>query len=478
MPTPRKRFSLILALILLSGFLTTSWLSYQVARDSIEEQIAEDTLPLTSDNIYSEIQRDLFRPILISSLMAHDTFVREWKLSGEKEPERLVRYLKEIQLKYNTVTSFFISEGSRKYYHSSGVLKSISESNPQDEWYFLTKNLPAGEDYVINIDTEASSAYAGSTVIFINYKVYDFHGKFIGVTGVGLAVEAVKQLVEAYQSRYKRVVYFIDINGETTLHGSAFKEPLSIHQRPGINELADHILANENSALSYQVNGETVYLNSRFVPEFNWYLMVEQRNSQSEARIKDALITNLWMSLVVTAVVLTIVYLTFNGYQKRLVYMATTDKLSGALNRQEFETLFERAIKQAKRKRTTLSLVLLDIDLFKQINDTYGHVTGDKVIRKIAQICQDYSNQEDAVCRWGGEEFLIMLPGSDKDTAIKYSAQIQQRLETIKDIPKVTVSFGIAEYNHIEAEESLLKRADSALYEAKKKGRDRIVAAA
>ena len=125
-------FAIVLCVLLAVGFLTTSFVSFYVARDSLEEQISETTLPLTSDNIYSEIQRDLLQPIFISSLMAHDTFVRDWALSGETDEKRIIKYLTEIQSRYDTITSYFISDKTRNYYHPSGVIKQISEDDPAD----------------------------------------------------------------------------------------------------------------------------------------------------------------------------------------------------------------------------------------------------------------------------------------------------------------------------------------------------------
>ncbi|MCP4320420.1 MAG: hypothetical protein GY951_18265 [Psychromonas sp.] len=134
------RFVLLLGTLLIFGFLFTSFVSYFTAHQSITTQVAKTTLPLTSDNIYSEIQRDLLRPIFITSMMAKDTFVRDWVLDGEQDEMAIIRYLKEIQLHYSTITSFFVSEKSHKYYHSSGLLKSVNELDKQDEWYFRIQN--------------------------------------------------------------------------------------------------------------------------------------------------------------------------------------------------------------------------------------------------------------------------------------------------------------------------------------------------
>ena len=101
--------SLILALLLLlgCGFLATSLLSYFASRSSIRDNIINTELPLTADTLYSEIQKDLVRPILISSMMANDTFLRDWVLAGEHEPERMTRYLNEVMARNRAYTAFF-----------------------------------------------------------------------------------------------------------------------------------------------------------------------------------------------------------------------------------------------------------------------------------------------------------------------------------------------------------------------------------
>lgn len=111
----KSRWAWVLCALLLGGFLTNSFSDYLVARENVRKTIAESTLPLTSDNVYSEIQRDLLRPIFIASLMANDTFLRDWAIAGEEDESAVVRYLNELKIEYGTVTSFFVSEESRKY---------------------------------------------------------------------------------------------------------------------------------------------------------------------------------------------------------------------------------------------------------------------------------------------------------------------------------------------------------------------------
>lgn len=104
----------LITVLLIAGFLLTSLASYFVSRESLRSEISLKELPLTSDNIYSEIQRDLLRPVFISSVMANDTFLRDWVIGGEHGGEKISRYLNEMHVKYNTFTSFFVSDITKK----------------------------------------------------------------------------------------------------------------------------------------------------------------------------------------------------------------------------------------------------------------------------------------------------------------------------------------------------------------------------
>ncbi|QSX33528.1 GGDEF domain-containing protein [Shewanella avicenniae] len=474
----KKRTMWLLAVLLLGAFLVTSGFSYWVAHSSLSQQVEENTLPLTSDNIYSEIQQDLLKPIFISSLMAHDTFVRDWTLGNEQQPERLIRYLKEIQEKYGTVTSFFVSDVSHNYYHSSGILKQISEADPNDSWYYRTRGLPQSQDYEINIDLD--TADRTKTTVFVNNKVFDYDGNFIGVTGVGLEVEKVGALIEHYQKRYNRRVFFVDRQGTVMLHSVDYSGAATLQQTPGLAENAIRILANPSSAFSFTLEGETYFINSRYVPEFQWYLLVEQRGTQGDEQLLTTLWSNLGISLLVTSIVLLTANMTLGRYQRRLEKMASTDKLTGLANRQVFEEQVTRAIPQAHKQHSPLSLLLFDIDHFKRINDQYGHSIGDLVLKSVSLQLQQHFAHAAVVCRWGGEEFIVLLKGTELTEAAAEAELIRRKIsEHLLQINKaelvVTISGGIAELQSQETGEQLLNRADKALYQAKENGRNNIV---
>lgn len=474
----RKKLYVIVALILLlvAGFLATSLASYFVARDSIANQISEQALPLTSDNIYSEIQRDLLRPVLISSLMASDTFLRDWTVAGEQNSDQVRLYLAEIQQKYDTITAFFISDATLSYYHSTGIIKQVDPQAEEDAWYARVRNMR--EPYEINIDNDTADRSRLS--VFINYRMLDLNGNYLGATGVGLAVSSVTTLINNYQQRYGRTIYFVDRQGNITLTGDA-GSPLAeqhLKDRPGLGELATQVLISPSTSLRYENGmGDTVYLNSRLVPEFDWYLVVEQNENGAAGRIQDALLVSTSLALVIMALVLFGAHFTLKTWQGQLELMATTDKLTGVANRHMFEILFEQAAKRAQREHKSLSLLALDIDHFKKINDSWGHQGGDAALRSFASLLRNHVRVSDVVCRWGGEEFMIMLDDCSLEEAQERANVLLGAIRALK-IPygreniTLTASCGVTVARADEVLERIITRADKALYAAKRAGRD------
>lgn len=157
--------------------------------------------------------------------------------------------------------------------------------------------------------------------------------------------------------------------------------------------------------------------------------------------------------------------------------LAETDKLTGAYNRMKFDTLILRELNRAQRYKTQLSLIMFDIDHFKLINDTFGHQAGDMVLNNIARIVMETIRDVDFFARWGGEEFLVITPGIDKNSAYEMAERLRKIIEGYKfeNIGKVTVSFGVTQSIEGDTPEVFCKRIDQALYLAKEQGRNKVV---
>ena len=162
-----------------------------------------------------------------------------------------------------------------------------------------------------------------------------------------------------------------------------------------------------------------------------------------------------------------------------LSHLARTDRLTGLPNRAHLEAAFLQQHAAALRQGGRLSVVLLDIDDFKSVNDSHGHDAGDAVLRRFADLLRESLRHSDTVGRWGGEEFLMLLPGSGARAAQGVAEKLRQAVQAI-DFPQVgtkTASLGVACLQFEESLESLLRRADEALYAAKRGGRNRVVLA-
>ncbi len=473
----KRRLILLIILLLSSGFIATSLASYYVSRASIRSSIVDNELPLTSDNVYSEIQKDLIRPIFISSMMASDTFLRDWVLSGENGVDRLTKYLAEVKGRYETFTSFFVSEKSRQYYHAGGVLKTISENEPRDRWYFRLREMQA--PYEINVDVDL--AHNDALTIFINYRVFDYNGHFIGASGVGLSATAVRDLINDYQARYRRRIYFVDKAGKVVLAASG--ADLGTNDIRGVEGLdSARILRDGAGTYQYRRNGRIHLLNVRYIQELNWYLFVEKNEDEALGEIRQALYLNLGICAVITLIVLLLVSLTLNRYQNRLETMARTDKLTGLANRQAFEIIFDEALRDAQRQLSPLSMIMLDIDKFKSVNDGFGHLSGDAVIRGVAETLRQTVRDTDVVCRWGGEEFLVVVKNCVREDAYVLAEKIrlaiaEQSYCFAGKSLTVTASLGVSqlvvgEQADEASVDGLLQRADHAMYQAKAAGRN------
>ncbi len=163
----------------------------------------------------------------------------------------------------------------------------------------------------------------------------------------------------------------------------------------------------------------------------------------------------------------------------KLKILSTIDKLTGIYTRKYFENQFNRVFDEARLNSENFAILMLDIDRFKNINDTYGHRKGDEVLNRIGQCIKDSVRKTDIVARYGGEEFIIILRNVDlkeaKDIGEKIRINIQElRVSPIEE--PITISIGISQFpKHSQFKEELIEKADQALYNAKEKGRNKVV---
>jgi diguanylate cyclase (GGDEF)-like protein len=162
--------------------------------------------------------------------------------------------------------------------------------------------------------------------------------------------------------------------------------------------------------------------------------------------------------------------------EEELYLLATTDSLTGSANRRQFSSILAREVAHVERYGTPLSLAMFDLDHFKQVNDTFGHDVGDYVLQTVTCLVQENIRATDLLARWGGEEFMLLMPQTDM-AAAEFVAEKLRLLIAGHDFDKpanVTVSFGVTAFTPQDNMDALLKRVDNALYRAKDNGRNRV----
>lgn len=170
--------------------------------------------------------------------------------------------------------------------------------------------------------------------------------------------------------------------------------------------------------------------------------------------------------------------------RETLKYQAIRDPLTGLFNRRYMEETLEREMQRARRKETTVGLIMFDIDHFKRFNDTFGHAAGDTMLREIASFIKSNIRAEDIASRYGGEEFLITMPDATLKITKERAERLRQEVKKLEvkhrsqPLGAVTLSFGVSAFpKHAQKGEALIKAADKALYRAKAEGRDKVVVA-
>lgn len=461
----KTKLILALSVIMLVAVAVISSVNYVVSRDAVRKELLTSSLPLTRDNIFSELHRTLMQPLSLSSLMASDTFLIDWSIEGEQDKTKIQKYLAEVRDKYGYLTAFFVSEGTGNYYHPDGVLKRISRMDLHDVWYY--EFVARGVEYDLDVDT--SEVADGALTLFINYKVRGYDGELLGVAGIGIRLDWVMGILSSFEEKYGRRVSLVDRFGTVQVHSDEqLVETANIKAMPGIKRVADKVLGlrDEPDSFQYQLDGGMILLSARYIPEFDWLLLVEQDEARALKSVRRILLVTLAGGFIAWLVIIGVTTMAVNYFQGRLEIMAVTDPLTGVANRREFEARFDRAASRQSRFGEVFCVLLFDLDRFKQVNDTKGHLEGDRVLVAVSGAIRDTIRPDDLLARWGGDEFIVLARG-EAEECVSLAHRIRM---TLHENAGVDASCGVARHLPGEDLDATTARADKAVYRAKAAG--------
>lgn len=238
-------------------------------------------------------------------------------------------------------------------------------------------------------------------------------------------------------------------------------------------------LENQESLSVYEHKSQTIFT---VIPEFNpltkemvAFLIIKERTNKIET-INSYAVQKLVLGLMLLLAVLLIIFLIFIK-KDTLEHKAYLDVLTGVYNRNRFNDIFKYEIQRSQRYGNKFSLAILDIDHFKRINDTYGHLVGDEILKMLASFVSANIRRSDIFARWGGEEFVVLFVETGVNSAQISCENLRKGVEELShDVAgKVTVSFGVTEYRgENETSKEIFDRCDRALYKAKETGRNKV----
>lgn len=466
----------VISLLLVMLSISISLINFSVSLSAKQKELKTRSLPLSVDNISTEIQRNIIQPNLISSIMAHDTFVKHWLIHDEHDDSKIKNYLDAIQKKYGMFLTFLVSEKTLRYYSQLGFVEKLNPNKKDNQWFFRFQN--GKDDHEINLDY--NDKFSNSMIMFINHKIFAPSGRLIGATGIGMRMAYIDSILKRFREQYQFTVFFINSDGKVVLRERKVNNLKNIAEIPNLNKLRKQIFSKSKKVLEYSNQGQRYLLNTQYIPELDSYLLVQADLNDFTKQVRHTFYLNLSISLIITFIVTLFILAIVRRYNSKLEFYAHNDPVTQLKNRRSFNAYFEKLRPLAKKGGHPLSLIFFDIDDFKEINDVLGHQVGDTVLARIGEILHSLFEDRNLIARWGGEEFIIALTNTPLKKAESIAEQLKNQIAQddllIQLCNKpITISAGVTNCRAGDSQDSAFHRLDKAMYQAKNAGKNRIV---
>lgn len=473
----KKNYNLVLiiTLLLLVMSISITFVNYKVSLETTKNQLKNQALPLSLDNIYTDIQKHIIEPYLISSMMAHDTFLVDWLKYDTKDQKKITNYLTMIKQKfkmYNIYSVFVVDSKTLTYYKQHGKNFKLKLNDNEGLWY--TKFMNSDKNDEMNL---SFNRYNELTLYF-NFKIFDESNNIIGLTGLSLKIDYVNDILRKFRKNHGFIINFFNENADLIL--SELKDKQRLEKRDYLNKFKNEIISKEMNVIEYEKNNVHYILRTKYIPELDLYLVVEAKVEDFIKDAKKVFHINLLISLIISFLVLGAIISLLRKYHLKLENLANKDPLTNISNRRFFTEKTEEHLSLIQRIKNPYSLLFIDIDNFKKINDKFGHDIGDDVLIRISKLLSENIRKTDLFARWGGEEFVILFVNSDINDAFKLSNKICKIIEKDEKLKSyidssVTASFGLTQIQNEDKLDDILKRADKAMYQAKHSGKNQVI---
>jgi len=300
-----KNYKLVLLIVLMLLLLTfvLSVINYQTTLKLVHRQIEEQSLALSLDNIYTDIQENILKPYLITSMMSNDTFVKEWIEKDVEDSKKIQQYLSTIKEEYGLLSAILVSDKTQNYYTQDGFLEKLNKNNRDNSWYFRFKNSSVFKEINIDKNEKIDSSY----IMFMNNKIFNDDGKSIGITSSGVRIDSIHKMLQHFMDKYHMEVYIYDKDAKIVL---------SQNNKETLNEIQEfkaykkELLLKKSTILEYLQEGNKYILNKKYIKELDLHILVKANIKDFTGFLENSFYISLFISFFVTALItLAILYI-------------------------------------------------------------------------------------------------------------------------------------------------------------------------
>lgn len=473
-----KKFKLLISLALLlgSGALLNAALTVWMARDMLMQQSVTRTLPAWSDELAAALRADMRSAQQQADRLSTDAALRELMNDDDVDDQRLLSHLKSVRSTERGVNRFVVSERSQHYVDDQGSIRPLNGERQFDSWYVRLRqsSAPAGAVLVPEPGSD------GAPQIVVAHRLQDAGQQFAGVAGVAMPAANLFAGISHRADELSAAIYFADADGRIVYSDPKSNRFGNLHQQEGMSAVVATLLSDHagNHGAIYQRGSQKLPVNAQWIPEIGWFLLVEENPSSINQAVWPLVWVNGAVGAGVMLVALVLAWFAVTELQRRMRNLAARDSMTGLMNRQSFTSSFQQTALEMQRLKLPLSFILFDIDYLKKINESHGHATGDRIIMEIARLSRRSVRGSDLVCRWGGEQFALLLPRCELEQAYKIAEQLRLNVQNHafpfeQGEGSVTISLGVAEWTENETIDQLFGRVDEAVFHAKSEGRNR-----
>ncbi|WP_299076062.1 sensor domain-containing diguanylate cyclase [uncultured Paraglaciecola sp.] len=415
------------------------------------------------------IVEQLMQPLHISQTLAKAKELKDLMQDPVHSEEQIFATLKRLNQEFS-LNFFIASEISRIQYDSQGDKIELTEEKV--DWYFRYKAQP-----------EIAMADIGqwqNPQFYIDLKIYDDAGNFLGVFGVGKSLNAFTQVFNEYKKTYGYDFIFVDQDKNITLtsdpelliKGVTFK---NLTDLPWFQSLEPEQQQGSLNNLLLQIKGQEALIAELKIAPFDWTLYIITPLQSRQTEISQGFIISVVTLLVVIFGLFLLIYNLLYYFKKDIQKIKQIDILTELANRSNITLKFEELMYD----KQSVSLVLIDIDNFRPINETHGRKAGDIVLRQVAKMLQHDIRGRDILGRWGGEEFILLMPDTGPHEAVELCKTLCEKLAAMTITTgttsiQVTASFGVSYTATPRTMSEVISAADDALFSAKRDGRNMV----